>query len=77
MLEPKDIWRQPNGSVLEARHPISATDDLTNRPGHDLGLEVKQHSRLKQCSPAGGSVIRIYRPGIKTCQRLADRFPLG
>lgn len=39
-FEPKDARRQPNGSVLEARHPISATGDLTDRPGHDLGVGV-------------------------------------
>jgi len=44
-----------------ARHPMSATGDLTNRPGHDLHLEVDQRSRFSQCSPAGGSVISLPR----------------
>jgi len=42
-----------------ARHPISATDDLTNRPGHDLTLGIDHHSRRQQCSPTGGSVISL------------------
>src|SRR6185503_12797100 len=29
-----------NGSVLEARHPTSCQANLTNRPAHDLGLEL-------------------------------------
>ena len=41
-----------------ARHPMSATDDLTNRPGHDLALEIDNTSGA-QCSPAGGSVISL------------------
>ncbi|MCW2592186.1 MAG: hypothetical protein JWQ86_4613 [Mycobacterium sp.] len=45
-FEPKGTRRRPNGSVLElARHPISATDDLTNQPGHDLALGIDHHSR--------------------------------
>src|SRR3954452_10640454 len=48
-VEPKDIWRQPNGSVLKpARHPMSARDDLTNQPGHDLDLGIDDHSRRQQ-----------------------------
>ncbi|WP_231110177.1 hypothetical protein, partial [Mycobacterium avium] len=59
-FEPKDIWRRPNGSVLEpARHPMSAVDDLTNRPGHDLTLEIDHRSRRQECSPASGSVISV------------------
>lgn len=42
---PRAPGRQPNGSVLEARHPISATGDPTNRPGHDLGVGINHHSR--------------------------------
>jgi hypothetical protein len=38
---------------------MSATDDLTNQPGHDLALGIDPHSRSKQCSPAGGSVISL------------------
>jgi len=40
---------------------MSATGDLTNRPGHDLHLEVDQRPRFSQCSPAGGSVISLPR----------------
>jgi len=28
-----------------ARHPISAIDDLTNRPRRDLALGINHHSR--------------------------------
>jgi len=38
---------------------MSATDDLTNRPGHDLALGIGNRSRAKGCSPAGGSVISL------------------
>jgi hypothetical protein len=38
---------------------MSATDDLTNQPGHDLTLGIDHHSRRQQCSPAGGSVISL------------------
>ncbi|WP_235733235.1 aconitase family protein [Mycolicibacterium neoaurum] len=63
--------------MLEARHPISAIGDLTNRPGHDLDLGVDDHFRLKQCSPAGGSVISVPLENHDLHQRHADRFPLG
>jgi hypothetical protein len=38
---------------------MSATDDLTNQPGHDLALGIDNHSWSKQCSPAGGSMISL------------------
>src|SRR3954465_9409245 len=76
LFEPKDTRRQPNGSVLEARHPISAMGDLTNRPGHDLGLGVEPLSRSRQCSPASGSESASPEP-TTTDRRLADQFPLG
>ena len=60
-----------------ARHPISATGDPTNRPGHDRHLGIDPHSRFSKCSPAGGSVISLPRQGPKSRQRRADRFPLG
>ena len=44
--------RTPGGAlitVLEpARHPISTTGDLTNRPGHPLQLEVDQRHRFSR-----------------------------
>ena len=60
-----------------ARHPISATGDPTNRPGHDLQLGLDPHSRFSECSPASGSVISLPRQGPKSRQRRADRFPSG
>jgi len=60
-----------------ARHPISATGDPANRPGHDLQLGIDPHSRFSECSPASGSVISLPRQGPKSRQRRADRFPLG
>ena len=60
MFEPKDTRRRPNGSVLEsARHPMSAADDLTNQPGHDLDLGIDDRSRARQYSPDGGSAISL------------------
>jgi len=44
-----------------ARHPISATGDLTNRLGHDLQLGIDKHPRFSLCSPAGGSVNSVRR----------------
>lgn len=38
---------------------MSATDDLTNRPGHNLAVGIDHLSRRKQCSPASGSVISL------------------
>jgi hypothetical protein len=38
---------------------MSATDDLTNQPGHDLTLGIDYHSRRQQCSPTGGSAISL------------------
>jgi hypothetical protein len=72
-----------------ARHPISATDDLTNRPGHDLlrprklrpgdslTLGIDHHSRRQQCSPTGGSVISLPLNSQRPRQGHADRHPLG
>ena len=78
LFEPKDTRRRPNGSVLEpARHPISATGDLTNQPGHDLALGIDHHSRSEKCSPASGSVTSVARPTDQTRQRHADQSPLG
>jgi hypothetical protein len=38
-------------SIWNYRHkdgvPVSATDDLTNQPGHDLALGIDHHSRLE------------------------------
>ena len=56
---------------------MSATDDLTNQPGHDLGLGIDQHSRSSQCSPAGGSVISLPLKNQEPRQGHADQFPLG
>jgi hypothetical protein len=56
---------------------MSATGGLTNRPGHDLHLEVDQRHRFSQCSPAGGSVISLPANQPLGRQRHADRFPLG
>jgi hypothetical protein len=51
-------WR-PNGSVLEARHPTGHPLLLTNRRGHGLKLGLENRTRDTECSPAGGSDIRI------------------
>jgi hypothetical protein len=56
---------------------MSATDDLTNRPGRDLTLGVDHHSRQQQCSPTGGSVISLQLNGQNPRQGHADRHPLG
>ena len=56
---------------------MSATDDLTNRPGHDLTLGIDHHSRRQQCSPAGGSVISLSLKNQDPRQGHADRVPLG
>jgi hypothetical protein len=50
------------------RHDIPAAlqGDLTNRPGHDLELGIDTHSRIRQCSPASGSVISIPRALLET-----------
>ena len=57
--------RAPGGNLMDqcsaARHPTSVTDDLTNRPGHDLALGIDQHARFKQCSPVGGSATSLPR----------------
>ncbi len=59
--------RTPGGNLMDqcsvARHPISATGDLTNRPGHDLQLGIDHHPRFSLCSPAGGSVTSLRRLG--------------
>src|SRR6476660_4598355 len=52
---------RPGGAGRNDGALVSATGDLTNRPGHDLHLEVDQRSRFSQCSPAGGSVISLPR----------------
>ena len=59
-----------------ARHPISATGDLTNQPGHDLTLGIDNHSRFKQCSPAGGSVTSFPHLAF-TGDGITDPHPLG
>ena len=56
---------------------MSATDDLTNQPGHDLDLGIDYHSRREQCSPVGGSVISVPLENQDPGQGHADRFPLG
>jgi hypothetical protein len=77
-VEPKGTRRRPNGSVLQsARHPMSASDDLTNQPGHDLALGIDPRSRVKQCSPVGGSVISLLLKNQSPRQGHADRLPLG
>ena len=42
-----------------ARHPISATGTLTNRPGRDLALEVDTRFGYKRRSPTGGSANSV------------------
>jgi len=44
-----------------ARHPISATGTLTNRPGRDLALEVDHRFSYQRRSPTGGSVNSVPR----------------
>ena len=81
VLQPIQSRRPPGGNLMDqcsaARHPISATGDLTNRPGHDLHLEIDQRPRFSQCSPAGGSVISLPLSKRNPRQEHADRFPLG
>src|ERR1700694_1010561 len=81
VVQPIQSPRPPGGNLMDqcsvARHPISATGDLTNRPGHDLQLEIDQRPRFSLCSPAGGSVISLPRSKPNPCQEHADRFPLG
>src|ERR1700687_6429251 len=81
VVQPIQSPRPPGGNLMDqcsvARHPISATGDLTNRPGHDLQLEIDQRPRVSLCSPAGGSVISLPRSKPNPCQEHADRFPLG
>ena len=68
--------RPPGGYLMDqcsaARHPISATGDLTNRPGHDLAVGIDTRSRLTKCSPAGGSVISV-PPRRAATQSMAHR----
>lgn len=72
--------RAPGGDLMDqcsvARHPISATGDLTNQPGHDLTLGIDNHSRFKQCSPAGGSVTSFPHLAF-TGDGITDPHPLG
>src|SRR5712672_3639824 len=81
VVQPIQSRRPPGGNLMDqcsaARHPISATGNLTNRPGHDLHLGIDQHPRFSLCSPAGGSVISLPRSERNPCQEHADRFPLG
>ena len=42
-----------------------------------LELGIDHQSRIRQCSPTGGSVISLPRARAKTLQRHADRIPLG
>src|ERR1700694_2891704 len=81
VAQPIQSPRPPGGNLMDqcsvARHPISATGDLTNRPGHDLHLGIDPHSRFSLCSPAGGSVISLPRSKPNPCQEHADRLPLG
>jgi hypothetical protein len=60
-----------------ARHPISATGDLTNRPGHDLSVGINTHPTWAECSLTGGSVISLSPTGPKPRQRRVDRLPLA
>ena len=48
--QPGGAQRRPNGPVLEARHPSSATGNPTNRPGHPLPGGVQ--------APGGNSAHR-------------------
>src|SRR6266403_1446429 len=81
VVQPIQSRRPPGGNLMDqcsaARHPISATGNLANRPGHDLHLGIDQHPRFSLCSPAGGSVISLPRSERNPCQEHADRFPLG
>src|SRR5712675_2035417 len=81
VVQPIQSQRSPGGNLMDqcsaARHPISATGDLTNRPGHDLHLGIDQRSRFSRCSPTGGSVISLPRGKRNPGQEHADRFPLG
>ena len=45
-----------------ARHPISATGTLTNRPGRDLALEIDHRFSCEQRSPTGGSENSVPHP---------------
>jgi hypothetical protein len=81
VVQPLSSPRTPGDNLMDqcslARHPTRATGGLTNQPGHDLELGVDTHSRVRQCSPAGGSAISLPRAQAKTRQRRADRIPLG
>src|SRR5271163_1058203 len=72
--------RAPGDKLMDqcsaARHPISATGTLTNRPGRDLALEVDTRFGYQQRSPTGGSETASPDQGIKD-RRLAVRFPLA
>ena len=56
---------------------MSATDDLTNQPGHDLALGIGNRSRSQGCSPASGSVISLPLNNQDPRQGHADPIPLG
>src|SRR5258708_11260973 len=59
--------RQPNGSVLQpARHPISATGHLTNRPGHDLDVGVRIPLRSEE------HTSELQSPDHLQCRLLLD-----
>jgi hypothetical protein len=46
--------------VLEsARHPISATGDLTTSRGTISRQGIDQHSSVRKCSPTGRSAISL------------------
>ena len=55
---------------------MSAIDDLTNRPGHDLTLGIDQHS--KACTVLTGQRLgdQALVNQAQTRQRRADQFPL-
>ena len=46
-----------NGSVLEARHPTSHHDNLTNRPAHDLGVELNAQRRKVLTGQRLGTIL--------------------
>src|SRR5205814_6788642 len=61
-VEPGGGWRQPNGSVLEARHPTSRLHPLTGRRGHDLNLELSAREPQGAHPPAARAQHALRTP---------------
>jgi hypothetical protein len=76
-FEPEDTRRRTNGSVLAlARHPMSATSDLTEPAGARSNPRNQRSFRSDKVLTGQRLDISVPRPTSQSSQRHADQLPL-